>query len=254
MRNIHPAVWTGLVLNGLLILALHTALTSLSPSELPEVDPTLFEALRYIFPLMLALLAGQALAVGLIASRIRAGIVVAAVSSFLMLPAALIYLVGCLLSHYRILYSPFTVRAEYSRVRHTFPSMAASRLPYFAGAGMVASALCFSAHQIDLGITLLGLSLTAAYLALRTKKYPALSIHDRYFVLTPGLFAGPLLIPYARVRKATLYDDESIRFEIETASGAAVLPWSLLRVENPKRRVALESLGNALSENGVPLY
>ena len=101
MRYIHPAAWAGLLLNALLMFGLIASVNSIPASELTDVDPRVFEVLRALQPVMFVLLSLQALAVGLIASKNRAGLVLAAVASFFMMPAGLVYLTGCVLSHYR---------------------------------------------------------------------------------------------------------------------------------------------------------
>jgi hypothetical protein len=258
MRYIHPAAWAGLILNGTLIFAMFSMLADLqglTPSEINGVDPVFLEALGLLQPIAFLLLALQAAAVGLIASRFKAGIVLAAVVGAFMLPAGFVYLIGCMLSHYRVKYAAFTSSAAYSQAQVVFPSAAAATLPYLAAAGFALVALCIAAKELNMGIMLLGLSLTGLYLSMRARKFYALSLHQSCFTVTPGLFVDPLEILYSTVQTATLNDDESIRFTIETKPDKTlVLVWSLQRVEKKSRREALENLGNALAAHHVPLY
>lgn len=254
MRYIHPAAWCGLLLNALLVFVLSSALNTLTSTELSGVEPAIIDTLRLMRPFLLILLGMQALSVGLIASRFKWGLVLAAVSSFFMLPAALVYLIGCVLSHYRWKYAAFDRTSDYGGALSTFPLAIAAKLPYVAGGGVVLGGLCLTMGMVDMGIMFLALGLTAGYLVMRTRKFQALSIHQQYFTIVPGIFADALIVPYAAVRAATLYDDESIRFDLELESGKILLSWPLGRVDPRFRRSALESLGQALASHDVPLY
>lgn len=255
MRHLHPAAWAGLLLNGMLTFVLFSGLNSLSPADIPAMDPTLLKALEILRPIMLVLLGLQAAALGLIASRSKAGIVLAVIASFFMMPSGLVYLIGCVLSHYRWKYADFSSTSAYGQIEMSFPSATAATLPYFAAGGFALCALCFTAGMVDMGVIFLGLGLTGVYLSMRARKFHALTLHQDHFTVTPGLFVNPLAIPYSSVREATLYDDESIRFTVAPKEGQpVVLAWSLLRVEKKSRRAALENLGAALAAHRVPLY
>ena len=255
MRYIHPATWAGLLLNGMLMFVLFSALNSLSPADVPHMDPAVFEVLGVLQPVALFLLGLQAVSVGLIASRFKAGLALAVFASFFMLPAGLVYLIGCILSHYRCKYAGLEMAFSSGPAQAVFPQSSAATLPYATTGGFVLCAVCIVAGLLDMGVMFLGLGLTGIYLSLRARKCHALSLHQTYFTVTPGLFADPLPIPYAAVQSATLCDDESIRFALELAPGRqAELVWSLLRVDKKNRRAALESLGEALAAHHVPLY
>lgn len=255
MRNLHPAAWAGLLLNVVLTFILFSGVNRLMEVDMPAMDPTLLKALEILRPIMILLLGLQAVALGLITSRSKAGIVLAVIASFFMMPSGLVYLIGCVLSHYRWRYADFASTTVYSRIETPFPSAATATLPYIAAGGVALCALCFTAGLVDMGVIFLGLGLTGVYLSLRARKFYALTLHQDHFTVTPGLFVDPLVIPYSSVREATLYDDESIRFTVAAKEGQpVVLAWSLLRVEKKNRRAALESLGAALAAHHVPLY
>ncbi|MDR2489074.1 MAG: hypothetical protein LBD42_06250 [Desulfovibrio sp.] len=258
MRYIHPAVWAGLLLNAALMAMLSMTLSylrSLPPSEISTVDPSLFAALETLQPLMFPLLSIQAAAVGLIASRIKAGIVLAIIAGFFELPASLVYIIGCLLSHYRFKYSVFPSVAAHDQAQAVFPSAYVSILPYLALGGFALGALCFVTGSRDWGLMAFSLGLAGSYLHSRAKKFYALSLHHTYFTVTPGLFADPLKILYSTVQAATLHADKSIHFTIEAKPGQTLtLFWSLLKVEKKSRQAALESLGTTLAAHYVPLY
>ena len=254
MRYIHPAAWAGLLLNALLIFGAYASLNSLSPSEVPGLDPKYFEALQVLRPILLLLLLSQALALGLIASRFTAGLVLAVVSSFFMMPVGLVYLIGCIYSHYRWKFANFAIATGYGGAISVFRSASAARMPYFALGGFVLGVAGFASGLVDFGVMFCCLGAVGLHFTSRVKKLHPLSIHQEYFTLMPGIFIGPLVVPYSSVRAATLYDDESIRFDIGTNGGKTLLSWSLLRVEAQQRRAALESLGAALAERNIPLY
>ena len=255
MRHIHPAAWAGLLLNCMLTLVLFSGLNELSSSDMPRMEEPILKALEGLRPIMALLLGLQAVSLGLIASKFKAGIVLAVVGSFFMLPASLIYLIGCLLSHYRSKYAAFQSTTTLSKTGASFPSASAARLPYLTAGGFALCAFCFTAGLTDLGIIFLGLGLTGIYLSMRARKFHALSLQQSCFIVTPGLMADPLSIPYSSVRDATLSEDESIRFTIDIQKGQpVVLSWSLRRVEKNSRRAALENLGAALAAHYVPLY
>jgi hypothetical protein len=259
MRNIHPAAWAGLVLNAVLTWALFMMVSSLGnlpASELGGLNPELFVILESLRPVTLLLLGLQALAIGFISLRFRAGVTLAVIAGFCWgLPVSLLYIVGCFLSRSRVQYADFPSFVVHDKPREVFPSAAASRLPIVAFGGLALCLLCFSVRQPDLGLVFFGLSLTGVYCAARAKKFHALCLHDGHFAVTPGLFADPLTIPYEDVRSAALHDDESIHFSIESRPGRTLtLVWSLRGVEKKSRRAALESLGNTLASRRIPLY
>ena len=255
MRYIHPAAWAGLLLNGMLIFSLGS-LDSLTPSSAPDIAPEVLDVLRMLQPAMYMLLFLQVLAIGLIALRHVAGLVLAVFAGVFLIPAGLVYILGCVLSHYRWKYALFASGAVYSRgARAAFRSSLAATLPIFAFAGFALGMLCYVSGLRDFVVLFFGLGLTGAYLSVRARKHHALSLHEDHFTVVPGLFVDPLAIPYSIVHEATLNDDESIRFTVELKPGQTVaFSWSLLRVEKKSRRDALESLGAALAAHNVPLY
>ena len=255
MRHIHPAAWGGLLLNSMLTFVLLSGLNALSPSDLPPMDQTILKALELLRPIMLLLLGLQAVALGLIASKSKIGIVLAGIASFFMMPAGLVYFLGCILSHCRWKYADFESITAYSHSEASFPSAPAAKLPILTIGTFAVSILCFISGIADLGGIFFCLSLAGVYLSIRARKFHALSLHQGYFTVTPGIFVDPLAIAYSSVREATLNDDDSIRFSIDSSKGTPlVLAWSLLRVEKNNRRAALETLGAALTAHHVPLY
>ena len=254
MRYIHPAAWGGLLLNGVLIFSLSSFLGEGASPEASGIPQDMMDFLRAAQPVLFLLLGLQAVALALISRRQPAGLVLALVAGVPLAPAALVYIIGCILSHYRWKYAAYASTTTYTRTRAAFRSALADILPPFAFGGFVLGVLCIYAGLGEFFTMFLGLGLTGVYLSVRARKFYALSLHEDYFTVAPGLFTDPVVIPYSTVHEAALYDDESIRFTLEPVPGArAVLTWSLRRVEKKSRREALESLGAVLDAHHVPL-
>ena len=209
------------------------------------------DTIRTIF---YAVLAVQAVALGLLASRMPFGLAVACLGALLMLPGSLFYLIGCLLTHYRNKFLDFAPAPPvYTEALQLFPSAFAPKMRIVSSVSVALSFLAIYTGWMNAAAIFFGVSLAGLYFAIRTRKIPPLAIFDQYFTLTPGLFSSSILIPYTSVRLATLRPDESILFQVQMDKGIFLLSWSLNNVAVSERRKALEALGNALSGHGVTL-
>lgn len=258
MRYLHPAAAVGLVLNFLLAYTLLTFLGSINPALLPPQEQELIGAMIESLPVMRTIfylvLTAQAAALLLICLRFSFGLPIACVAAFFMLPASLVYLLGCVFSHYRVKYDAFPpAPKDYAGAEKIFASSGSRKSLILAGAMGLCLLLASLLNSFDLSVVFFCLILVALYLYLRSRSHHALSLHQDYFTITPSMFSGRLLIPYESVRLATLLEDGSIHFQVETPEGLRLLGWSLKSVEQAARRDALESLGGALAEHQVPL-
>lgn len=259
MRNIHPAAWAGLFLNFGMVYLLYSAIVGMDLSIFEgqdrEILETLVRAVDEARPMLYAILAGQAVALGLIAMGMAAGVILAAASGFFLLPGSMVYLIGCALSYYRVKYADFIQAPPgYADAHFVFRSMGLSRTRIMTGALLLSALMLTLLGAFDMSLVLLGMGLGGVYCTVRAAKNQALSLHDDHLTISPAIFAARILIPYAAVRKAALLDDESITFEVETAAGVKELNWNLRAVAPQERRAALEELGAALTANNVPLY
>lgn len=258
MRSLHPAAWIGFLLNCFFMYVLFSSLASLDLSALPEEDRQVMSLLadtlhgfRYFYYGVLAL---QAVALVLLAGRIPFGLGLAVLAAIFMLPGSLVYLIGCALTNAQNRYSGFEkASSDYTGARHTFPSANAPKMRTMAAVSLGISFLCLFAGWLNMGVIAFGFSLAALYVALRARRFYALSLHADHFTFTPGLFAAPLRIPYNAVRLASLHDDESIHFTVRLPQGDSLLVWSLKSVVPDAKRSALEELGAVLNAHGVPM-
>ena len=259
MRSIHPAAWAGIFLQLAFALVTFSALANADLSMFePQDRQSMEEYIRVLLevgrPLFLGFLAAQAGALLLMAYRVPFGLGIAMITGFLSLPISLIYLVGCLLTHYRIRYSDYPIAPkDYSGARFIFRSLARKRMMVFMGAGFAFCMAFMVMGIVNMAATFLAVGLAGAYCAHRAASHHALSIHKDYITVSPGLFADRLLLPYAIIRMATLNENNTITFEVDTLQGSKSLVWSLLIVEPAQRRQAIEELGAALDAHGVPL-
>jgi hypothetical protein len=258
MRLVHPAALVGLLLNFARVWMLFSNMENIVASQLSDQDPEILEAVISMLPtvrmLFIGLLLFQALALGLIATGVGFGSVLALVAGFFMLPESIIYCIGALLSRDRVKYAAFAEASpDCAKARLIFRSQDRKKCFFFAGASLVLFVLFLLAGWEDQSVVFFGLALAGLFLALRATRYHALALHDDYFTLTPGIFSRRLLLPYSSVSLATLFDNESIHFQVQRPEGTAVLAWSLRTVVPEERRAALEELGAVLSEHGVPL-
>ncbi len=230
-------------------------LSLFSPEERQIMDVLLgsLETLRLFY---YAVLAMQALALGMLATRVRFGLGLAIVASIIMLPWSLIYLIGCALSHYRGKYAEFTLAPPDAAKQggRVFSAGAIKKLRFAVFGALAFSFGCLAINWYNVGTIAFGFGLAAFYTAARARKNPALALYQEYFTVTPSLFADSLLIRYDAVRSATLHDNESILLKVENSGAPGSLVWSLRSVETEQRRAALEELGAALSAHSVPLY
>lgn len=237
---------------------LFSSLAVLDLSALSEEDRQVMSLLadtlfgfRYFYYGVLAM---QALALVLLAGRIPFALGLAILSAIFMLPGSLVYLIGCALTNAQNRYSGFEKASpEYAGARYTFASANAPKMRVMAAVSLGISFLCLFSGWLNLAVIAFGFSLAALYVALRSRRYHALSLHADHFTLTPGLFAVPLRVPYNAVRLASLHDDESIHFTVQLSQGETLLVWSLRSVVPDSRRSALEELGAALNAHGVPM-
>jgi hypothetical protein len=259
MRHIHPAALVGLIINFALGWIFFSAMESLDMSQFAGQDQEFMQALppvlETIRTLFIGLLVFQALALGLIASGVRFGVILAVLAGFFSLPGSLVYCIGALFSHERVKYAAF---AEAPPDRPDAPALffhalAAKKMFFFSGAALILFFFLLWTGWGDVAVLFLGLGLAGLFLALRSLRLRALTLHDDYCAVTPGLFSRRLRLSYADVNLATLLEDESIRFQMKTPDGTATLVWSLRTVEPRERRDALEKLGAALAAHDVPL-
>ena len=259
MRHIHPAALAGLLINFALGWIFFSAVQSLDVSRLTGQEQELLQALPPVLEtirgLFIGLLVCQALALGLIASGVKFGVILAVLAGFFSLPGSLVYCIGALFSYDRVKYAAF---AEASPDRSgapvlVFHALIAQKTFFFSGAALLLFFLLLWAGWGDVAILFLGLGLAGLFLALRSRRLHALTLQDDCCTVTPGLFSRRLLLSYSDVSLATLLEDESIRFQVKTPEGTATLAWSLRTVEPRQRRDALEKLGAALAAHGVPL-
>lgn len=255
---LHPAAWIGFLLNCLVAFFFMSAIAAIDPSLFSEDEQLMLgvlleqaDSLRVIFYVVLAM---QAVALGMLATRVPFGLALACLGSVLMLPGSLLYLIGCLLSHYRNKYLDFTpAPSNYSGALFRFSSAFAPKMRITASVAIALSFLAVLTGWVNAAAVCFGVSIAAFYFAIRTRRMPPLTLFDKHLTLTPGLFASSLLIPYSSIRVATLMPNESIVFTVESEARERPLTWSLLSVAAPERREALEALGKILSENGVTL-
>jgi hypothetical protein len=205
-----------------------------------------------ILPLFTGLLAMQAVSLGLIVVKNRFGILAAAVSGGMMMPLGLIYVAGCLLTHYAVKYAPFEHAPQGSR-GEAFPSSRTRALRVISGAGILLGLFGLLTQGWPFFGLFLGIGCLALYMSLRIAANPPLGMLPDALALAPSMFADRLRLPYKDIRKATLLDDHTIRFTVETPSGERELDWSLNLVMPSRRRTAFERLIAVLDGAGVPM-
>lgn len=258
MRNIHPAAWIGLLLNIFFAYLLYSALGKVDLAPLTESDRAIIQAvlegLEAVKPYHLAMLAGQALALGLMVSRLPFGLGLAIFTSLLTMPGSIVYCVGSLLTFYRVRYSAFEqIAPDAKNAREVFKSTSIKRMNVFSLVCLGAFFLCALMGEMDLSASFAIAGLAGLVFLSRAKKHPALCLFNEYCVVTPGLFSSGILLPYERIHSATLLETEVIHFTVETPEGPRTLVWALQTVEPNERRAAVEALGAALASHNVQL-
>ena len=259
MRMIHPAAWGGLLLNGMLAFLLYHALENMDLSLMDaasqqawgEFNQFMLETIR---PFHLTLLLAQAAALFLMVLKVPFALFIAFVAASLTIPGSFVYLLGCLLTHYRIKYAEFhTAPPGYIGARFCFPSFALRKMRVFTIISALAFMMLLLMGDYSVSATFFAVALVGLYCVFRAKANNALSLHEEYLTLTVGLFTPRLLIPYNSIRLATLHNYDVIQLDVETSSGTHPVIWPLQAVEPRERRHAVEEMGAALDAHGVPL-
>lgn len=259
MRMIHPAAWVGLFLNAVLAFMLYQALEVTDDTLMDAASQEAWKEfssfmLGTIRPVHLTLLLAQAVALGLMVLRVPFSLAVAFITAFLTIPGSFVYLLGCLLTHYRIQYAEFPVAPPGDAgAWRIFPSFVFRKMLLFTAISFALCIILLALGDFSFSVTFFAAALVGLYCAYRAKVHPALSLYTTHCMLTVGLLAPRLLIPYDSVTLAILHDNESIQFEIRTPGGTRTLVWPLLTVAPAQRRQAVEELGAALDAHGVPL-
>ena len=260
MRIVHPAALVGLLLNVMLFFILYRTLESMELAVMDDASRAAwgeFNSLMLgtIRPFHMTLLFAQTAALVLMVMRVPfVPLVLAFIAAGLTLPGSLVYLIGCLLSHYRIKYAAFPVAPPaYQGASFIFPSFAVRKMRVFAAISFAAGLFLLWLGDYSFSVTFFAVSIVGVYCLYRAKAIHALSLHDRHLTLSPGLLAPKLLSPYDAVELATLFENGVIQFEIGTPGGTQRLVWPSQAVEPALRRQAIEELGSALGAHGVPL-
>lgn len=259
MRIVHPIAWVGLFLNVALAFLLYNSLGGMDLAAMDEASRAAWEELSAILlhtvrPFHLALLLAQTAALGLMAMRVPFALGVAFIAAMLTIPGSFVYLLGCLLTHYRVKYADFAVApAGYRGARHIFPAFALRKMQVFSLVNFSAGLFLVWRGDYMVSFTFFALTLVGLYCLYRARAIHALSLHGDHCTLNPGLFAPRLRISYADVELATLFENETIQFTIRTPDGRRSLLWPLQTVRPEQRRQAVEELGAELDACGVPL-
>jgi len=259
MRMIHPAAWVGLLLNAVLAFIFFHALEVMDLATLEaaqreawgEFKTFILDTVR---PLYLMLLLMQTVALVLMVYRAPFALPLAFIGGLLTIPIGFVYMLGSLLTYYRIKYADFAAApAGDAGARHIFPSFTLKKMQVFAGANFAAFALLLLLGSFNIAVTFLALTLVGLYCTLRAGRNHALVLYNDSLTLTPGLLSPKLLLPYSHITLAILRENETIQFEVNTPGGLRSLIWPLLTVDPTQRRQAIEELGAALDARGVPL-
>ncbi|MDR3177202.1 MAG: hypothetical protein LBU06_11820 [Desulfovibrio sp.] len=275
MRNIHPAAWVGLVLNFLMGWLLFAAISLIDLNAFPSPEREALEifisGVMAARPIFMGLLAGQAVALGLIAAGSRFGLPLSVLVGLLTLPGGVVYMLGCALSTGRVRYADFTpAPSGVQGAFYIFPASAVKKTRVWTAAFLIGMLAAFLFDAYDAGIVFCSLASGAAWCMWRAAKIPVLALYERHFTLAPDFFARPLLISYDSVDEARLLEETAspvpfrflrpegrvqakIRFRVETGKGARDLDWSLERLVQSDQGPALRELGDALALHGARL-
>ncbi|MDR2668354.1 MAG: hypothetical protein LBC14_00195 [Desulfovibrio sp.] len=261
MRNLHPAAWAGLLFNLAMGWLVFSGINALDISALPEPDRATAEqfiqAVSAVRPIFFALLLLQALALALIASGRRYGMIPAVVASFFMLPCSLPYLIGSALSHGKTLYAGYrtaTPAAARTQAFFVFRSGYLTTARTLTLLFVLATVACYALlHSPDFVLISAGLTATGMYCMLRAGKHPALSLHEDGFVFSPAFFAPLISATYEEVQEARLEDTNAITFLLSTEAGTRALRWNLRNLDKRDKKEAVTELGAALETHRVPL-
>ena len=259
MRMIHPAAWIGFLLNAALAFIFFHALGSMDPATLDATQQEAWGELQgfilgTIRPLYQFLLLVQVLALVLIVYRMPFALPLVVICGMLTIPIGFVYLLGSLLTHYRIRYADFAVApAGSAGARHVFPAFVLKRVQTMTIAGFIACAVLLFLQSLQMAGSFFALALVGLYCSIRAGRNHALALNHDSLTLTPALLAPTLLLPYSSITLATLHANETIEFEVAMPGGPRSLVWPLQTVAPGQRREAIEELGATLDASGVPL-
>ena len=259
MRGIRPQAWIGLLLDALMVLFMFVGVTygdfSTQPEPVRQIMEELAESSSFYIT-YIVLLALEALALPLIAMRHPAGLVMAIISGFFLLPISLLYLMGCFSSYFTNRYAALSpAPGKEAGPGRAFKAAPRPLLWSFCGLGSLLTLLFLSSGGVNPAfVLLLSFTIICSYLIRRVSLAPPLALYDAFFVIRPHILAQTVAIPYKQVQSATLLGDDSLRLEVQTAQGTLTLHWRLNDVDPQDRRRALEEFGKRLVDHGVPLY
>jgi len=259
MRMIHPAAWVGLLLNTVLALMFFHAfavmdLGALEPAQWEAWDELRAFILGTVRPIYLFLLLMQAIALALLVYRLPFALPIVFISGLLTIPVGFVYLLGSLLSYYRIRYADFPLAPEgYAGARHIFPAFILKKMQMLMSGGFIIFGVLLMLQNLNMAVSFLALALVGLYCFVRAGKNHALALYSEGLTLSPGLLAPTLMLPYSSITLATLHENETIQLEVSTPDGPRSLVWPLHTVAPGLRREAIEELGAALDARGIPL-
>ncbi len=252
LRLVHPAAWGGLLLHCVFVVLMYM-LKDIPRADLSAEETAMLDLFAAAIPFLQGIIAVQCVALWLIISGSRLGVIAAVVSGCLTIPAGFIYIVGCLFTYHAVRFAPFE-RALRLAPGRAFPS--AFVAPLFAAAVgcLFGAVLCFFLSQPASFVALfLSAGFLALYLSRRVSANPPLALGRDGLTLTPAIFSERLRLPYASISKATLLDNQSILFTVRTPYGQKELVWPLASVRADSRREAFDALGEALEAAAVPM-
>lgn len=255
MQLIHPAAIAGILLNGGFIGALYILLPRVDVSVLPADQQLMLEQTAQTLPLFFFVLLVQAVSLLLLQKKHILGVVGAAIGVFLMLPASLVYGVGCLLTYQNVRFRDFSVASPpVSSAKQVFRSnFITSSLGTAAVCGFM-SWFFLSSGALDAGGIALICSIMSLILAVRVQSNPPLAFYESSMVVVPAFFSKRIELPYAALRSATLFQNKTIEFVLHDADrGLLRLNWSLNTVQRSEQKRALEIMARVLRDHNVAL-
>ena len=257
MRGIRPEAWAGLFLDTGMVAFMFIGVTygdfSAQPQALQQLMQELTQSPSF-YILYISFLVLQVLALWCISLRFKAGLFLAAFSSFFLMPFSVIFVMGCFASHYTNKYDALAPAPPPGTGR-SFQAASNNFFWLLSGACGAMTLFFASAEGISPSfVLLLSFTVGSVYRLRRAKSVPPLTLHPTSFVIRPHILAQAVSIPYADVRTATLLADDSLRLDLRTNQGALTMHWRLNDVAPNERREALEDFGKQLQAHGVQLY